>query len=217
MGGVYSCDKIQLVYRLRFGEGQELLDQMARQGWFEYDHWESRKFGTYRNQFSVKCGADGKLSYWLGVGMVAYGKSRPSDTEKQKSAFCADGCTLRTRTGTGSRLHRFRRWSLSTTEIINLHKIPVDLILFADTGGEQPHTYEFIRVFNAWLDKHGLPKITPVFYTDKDGNRLTLEEECFRSHTLPSIAYGFKKCSLKHKIGTQEKFCNHYIGGKDHE
>ena len=59
-----------------------LLDQMARQSWFEYDHWESRKFGTYRNQFSVKCGADGKLSYWLGVGMVAYGKSRPSDTAK---------------------------------------------------------------------------------------------------------------------------------------
>ena len=70
------------MYRLRFGEGQGLLDQMARQGWFEYDHWESRKFGTYRNQFSVKCGADGKLSYWLGVGMVAYGKSRPSDTAK---------------------------------------------------------------------------------------------------------------------------------------
>lgn len=62
----------------------------------------------------------------------------------------------------------------STAMIIGmyLHKIPVDLILFADTGGEQPHTYEFIRVFNAWLDKHGLPKITPVFYTDKDGNRL---------------------------------------------
>ena len=64
----------------------------------------------------------------------------------------------------------------STAMIIGmyLHKIPVDLILFADTGGEQPHTYEFIRVFNAWLDKHGLPKITPVFYTDKDGNRLNL-------------------------------------------
>lgn len=26
---------------------------------------------------------------------------------------------MRTRTGTGSRLHRFLRWSLSTTEIIN--------------------------------------------------------------------------------------------------
>lgn len=61
----------------------------------------------------------------------------------------------------------------STAMIIGmyLHKIPIDLILFADTGGEQPHTYEFIRVFNAWLDKHGLPKITPVFYTDKDGKR----------------------------------------------
>lgn len=49
----------------------------------------------------------------------------------------------------------------STAMIIGmyLHKIPVDLILFADTGGEQPHTYEFIRVFNAWLDKHGLPKV----------------------------------------------------------
>lgn len=100
----------------------------------------------------------------------------------------------------------------STAMIIGmyLHKIPIDLILFADTGGEQPHTYEFIRVFNAWLEKHGLPTITPVFYTDKDGNRLTLEAECLRLHALPSIAYGFKKCSIKHKIGTQEKFCNHY-------
>ena len=23
-------------------------------------------------------------------------------------------------------------------------------------------------------------------------------------------AYGYKKCSLKHKIQPQEKFCNHY-------
>ena len=34
----------------------------------------------------------------------------------------------------------------STAMIIGmyLHKIPVDLILFADTGGEQPHTYESV-------------------------------------------------------------------------
>lgn len=100
----------------------------------------------------------------------------------------------------------------STAMIIGmyLHKIPIDLILFADHGAEQPHTYEFIQTFNVWLEKHGLPTITPVFYTDKGGNRMMLEEECLRSHTLPSIAYGFKKCSLKHKIGTQEKFCNNY-------
>ena len=100
----------------------------------------------------------------------------------------------------------------STAMIIGmyLHKIPIDLILFADPGAEQPHTYEFIQTFNVWLEKHGLPIITPVFYTDKGGNRMTLEEECLRSHALPSIAYGFKKCSLKHKIGTQEKSCNNY-------
>lgn len=105
----------------------------------------------------------------------------------------------------------------STAMIIGmyLHKIPIDLILFADTGGEQPHTYEFIETFNGWLEKHGLPKITSVQYHDKDGNRLTLEQECINSGTLPSIAYGFKRCSLKHKIGTQEKFCNNYQPCKD--
>ena len=93
----------------------------------------------------------------------------------------------------------------STAMIIGmyLHKIPIDLILFADTGAEQPHTYAFIETFNAWLEQHGLPKIQTVFYTDKDGNRLTLEEECRRSGTMPSIVYGFKKCSIKHKITTQ--------------
>ena len=34
---------------------------------------------------------------------------------------------------------------------IYLHKIPVDLILFADPGAEQPHTYEYIEVIAEWL------------------------------------------------------------------
>lgn len=55
-----------------------------------------------------------------------------------------------------------------------------------------------------------MPKITRVYKTTKDGRRLTLEDECLKSGTLPSIAYGFKRCSLKHKIGPQEKFCNNY-------
>ena len=49
-----------------------------------------------------------------------------------------------------------------------------------------------------------------VYKTTRDGKRLTLEDECLQSCSLPSIAYGFKRCSLKHKIGPQEKFCNHY-------
>ena len=90
----------------------------------------------------------------------------------------------------------------STAMIIGMyHKnIPVDLILFADPGGEQPHTYAYLPIMNDWLVRHGLPEIQTVFYRDKDRNRLTLEQECLRSGTLPAIAYGYKKCSLKHKI-----------------
>lgn len=90
------------------------------------------------------------------------------------------------------------------------HKIPVDLITFADTGAEHPHTYQFITQMNRWLSGHGMPQITVVQNVDRYGNRLSLESECLRSCTLPSIAYGYKRCSQKHKIGPQEKFCNHY-------
>ena len=100
----------------------------------------------------------------------------------------------------------------STALLIGLHqhRIPVDLILFADTGGEHPHTYAYLDIMDRWLKDHGMPEITRVYKTTKDGRRLTLEDECLKSGTLPSIAYGFKRCSLKHKIGPQEKFCNNY-------
>ena len=102
----------------------------------------------------------------------------------------------------------------STAMLIGLHDrgIPIDLILFADTGGEQPHTYAYLPIMDRWLENHGMPKITVVTYVDRDGNRLTLEQECLRSGFLPSIAYGHKKCSLKHKVGPQEKYCNHDPG-----
>ena len=100
----------------------------------------------------------------------------------------------------------------STAMLIGLYlqETPIDLILFADTGCEQPHTYEYLPVMNQWLTSHGMPQITVVKYTDKNGDRLTLEQECLRSRTLPALAYGYKKCSLKHKIGPQDKFCNNY-------
>lgn len=55
-----------------------------------------------------------------------------------------------------------------------------------------------------------MPQITIVQNVDCYGNRFSLEMECLRCQTLPSIAYGYKRCSQKHKIGPQEKFCNHY-------
>ena len=98
----------------------------------------------------------------------------------------------------------------STALLIGMYQreIPVDMILFADTDGEKPETYEYIATMNDWLSRHGMPQIQQVAYTDKNGDRLTLEEECLRSETLPSLAYGFKRCSLKHKISIQDKVIN---------
>ena len=101
----------------------------------------------------------------------------------------------------------------STALLVGLHQhhIPVDLILFADTGTEHPHTYAYLDIMDRWLKEHGMPPITRVYKTTRDGKRLTLEQECLQSGTLPSMAYGFKRCSLKHKIGPQDKFCNRYL------
>ena len=41
------------------------------------------------------------------------------------------------------------------------HKIPIDLITFADTGAEHPHTYQFIEIINQWLAEHGVE----IFFT----------------------------------------------------
>lgn len=100
----------------------------------------------------------------------------------------------------------------STALLIGMyqHNIPVDLILFADTGAEQPHTYEYIPIMNKWLLEHGMPQITPLQYTDCNGDRLSLEQECLNGKHLPALAYGHKNCSIKHKINPQEKFCNNY-------
>jgi len=100
----------------------------------------------------------------------------------------------------------------STAMIIGLYKknLPIDLILFADTGGERPETYLHIENFTKWLTDKSLPPITIVKRVRKDGSYETLEEESLRSKTLPSIAYGYKKCSQKHKIAPQDKYCNHW-------
>lgn len=84
---------------------------------------------------------------------------------------------------------------------------PIDVILFADTGGEKPHTYEHIARMNDWLPRHGLPAVTVV---RKGGRAETLEENCLRMNMLPSIAYGYKGCSHKYKIEPQEKYLNNH-------
>ena len=48
----------------------------------------------------------------------------------------------------------------STAMLIGLwkHHIPVDLILFADPGGEQPHTYVYLEIMEESQDQSGKSK-----------------------------------------------------------
>jgi hypothetical protein len=53
--------------------------------------------------------------------------------------------------------------------------IKLDHIVFADTGGEKPHTYQYVKIFSQWCADHGLPEIITV---RKAGNNET-------SYTVP--------------------------------
>ena len=77
------------------------------------------------------------------------------------------------------------------------------LIMFADTGGEKPATYAEVESFSAWLESVGYPPIAVVRSTGKHG---TLEAECLTQETLPSLAFGWKKCSDKYKARPQNNY-----------
>lgn len=99
----------------------------------------------------------------------------------------------------------------STAMIVEMHRrgITPDLILFADTGGERPETYNTVEVVSAWCVAHSIPEIKIVRHTFQ-GEPETLEAGCLRKNMLPSIAYGFKSCSIKHKAEPQNKYVNNW-------
>lgn len=84
----------------------------------------------------------------------------------------------------------------------------IDVILFADVAAERPETYCEVEKFSHWLAKKGYPEIITVRYRTKNGDILTLEQDCLNNRGLPSAAFGFElnTCSQKFKIGPQEKF-----------
>jgi len=100
----------------------------------------------------------------------------------------------------------------STAMLVGLYERgeKVDLILFADTGGERPETYRHVHVVSEWCKSVGFPEIITVKKVTRDGEILTLEQNCINENMLPSIAYGFKSCSLKYKVAPQDKFCNNW-------
>lgn len=91
-----------------------------------------------------------------------------------------------------------------------------DLILFADTGGEKPETYEHVGRMSAWCEANGFPAILTVkrkvdFARQKHAEKYTtLEEECLVKKNLPSIAYYGRSCSEKWKQQPQNKYVDHW-------
>lgn len=97
----------------------------------------------------------------------------------------------------------------STAMLVGLAErgIRPDAILFADVGGEKPETYAYKDTMDAWLRSVGFPEITVVRYPGpKSGAYNTLEGNCLANETLPSLAFGFKSCSLKWKVEPQKKW-----------
>jgi 3'-phosphoadenosine 5'-phosphosulfate sulfotransferase (PAPS reductase)/FAD synthetase len=70
--------------------------------------------------------------------------------------------------------------------------IKPDLILFADTGGEKPETYQYLGVIRPFLRRVGFPDVIVVRYQPKRAVYDTLEGQCLHTGTLPSLAYGGK-------------------------
>jgi hypothetical protein len=61
--------------------------------------------------------------------------------------------------------------------------MPLDEVIFADTGGEVPETYEYIEVTRRYLSSHGVPFTTVA----KSGDNLY--ETAWRRRVLPSAIW----------------------------
>ncbi len=96
----------------------------------------------------------------------------------------------------------------STAMLIEMKNrgIRPDVILFADTGAERPATYNNVERINAWTKQVGFPEVTTVKYVPPIAPYTSLEGECQKNGTLPSLAFGMKACSSKWKVKPQEKW-----------
>jgi 3'-phosphoadenosine 5'-phosphosulfate sulfotransferase (PAPS reductase)/FAD synthetase len=98
----------------------------------------------------------------------------------------------------------------STAMLIGMaHKgIRPGWILFADTGGEKPETYAHIAKMAEWIENVGGYGFPALITVAKNSMYQTLEDECLRKETLPSIVFGWRSCSDKWKQEPQRKLMN---------
>jgi hypothetical protein len=76
-------------------------------------------------------------------------------------------------------------------------------ILFADTGGEKPETYDFLKTMSVWTSENFGLEIVTVRNSGMYGQ---LERECLDKRTLPSLVFGWRSCSDKYKLRPQKQY-----------
>ena len=71
----------------------------------------------------------------------------------------------------------------STAMIIFIIKngLPLDYVVFSDTGDEMPETYEYLEVMRKYLKKRNIP-----FVIVKVRNNTSLSDRCLKRKVVPS-------------------------------
>lgn len=100
----------------------------------------------------------------------------------------------------------------SVAVLIRLRQLGVvpKTIVMANPGNEWRATMRYLaEVTIPFCERVGFPSPVVISRTEEGAfrekcwRRETLMEECLRLESLPSVAYGWKKCSQKHKAETQ--------------
>ena len=101
-GAIYSCDKLVLGFKALGRNAQHLLDWLGGPLAPEFSRWESRRLGTFRDQFCTGGG-----TFWLGVGLntagapdwktirLEFNPNKVGDTPEFSRVWsCLLGCTV---------------------------------------------------------------------------------------------------------------------------
>ncbi len=92
---------------------------------------------------------------------------------------------------------------------LHLNSYTLDAIVMVDPGDEWPETEAYRDgPMREWLATVNFPPVTTITridegkYNPRAWRLETLRQECMRIGSIPSIAYGYKKCSSKYKGDT---------------
>ena len=98
----------------------------------------------------------------------------------------------------------------STALLVGLvaRNTPPDVVLFSDTGGERPETYRHVAEMEAWCQQRSIEFVRVT--NGGRGQGATLEENCLNRKELPSLAYGFKGCSVKWKRQPMDRWLSQW-------